>query len=99
MTARFRARTTRLGGCAPALTAAIAVVLCATPGLAAAADRDVRLTADPSADACTAFEPLDCSYFMARNGLQPPPDPTVPGAVAPTFINLAACPATPPSTR
>ncbi len=92
MTARFRARTTRLGGCAPALTAAIAVVLCATPGLAAAADRDVRLTADPSADACTAFEPLDCSYLMARNGLQAPPDPTVPGAVAPTFINLASLP-------
>ncbi|HEY1276375.1 MAG TPA: hypothetical protein VGF25_15805 [Thermoleophilaceae bacterium] len=62
------------------------------PGAAFAADRAVRLTADPSAAACTAFEPLDCSYFMARNGLQPAPDPAAPDAVEPTFINLADLP-------
>ena len=92
MTARDRARTTRRGRPALALTAAITVVLAAAPGAAVAADRAVRLTADPSAEACTAFEPLDCSYFMARNGLQPAPDPEAPDVVEPTFINLAALP-------
>lgn len=92
MQARDRARTTRRGRFALALTAAIAVVLSAAPGAAVAADRAVRLTAEPSAAACTAFEPLDCSYFMARNGLQPAPDPEAPGAVEPTFINLANLP-------
>jgi hypothetical protein len=92
MKARDRARTTRRGRPALALAAAIAVVLGAAPAAAVAADRAVRLTADPSAADCTAFEPLDCSYFMARNGLRPAPDPQVPGAVEPTFINLAALP-------
>jgi hypothetical protein len=87
MKARDRARTTAL-----ALTAAIAVVVSAAPGVAAAADRAVRLTADPSAEACTAFDPLDCSYLMARNGLQPAPDPEAPDAVEPTFFNLATLP-------
>jgi len=90
--ARDRARTTRRGRPALALTAAIAVVLSAAPGVAAAADRAVRLTADPSAEACTAFDPLDCSYLMARNGLQPAPDPEAPDAVEPTFFNLATLP-------
>jgi hypothetical protein len=85
-------RATRWGRRAPALTAAIAAVLFATPGTAAAADRAVRLTADPSAAACTAFGPLDCSYLMMRNGLQPAPDPAAPGAVEPTFINVADLP-------
>jgi hypothetical protein len=92
MKARDRARTTRRVRPALVLTAAIAAVLSAAPGAAVAADRAVRLTADPSAPACTAFEPLDCSYFMARNGLQPAPDPEAPDAVEPTFINLAALP-------
>jgi hypothetical protein len=92
MQARLRARTTRRGRFALGLTAAIAVVLSAAPGAAVAADRAVRLTADPSAAACTAFQPLDCSYFMARNGLRPAPDPAAPGAVEPTFINLANLP-------
>jgi hypothetical protein len=92
MNARDRARTTRRGRSARALTAAIAAVLSAAPGAAVAADRAVRLTANPSAEACTAFEPLDCSYFMARNGLRPAPDPGAPDAVEPTFINLAALP-------
>jgi hypothetical protein len=92
MKARDRARTTRRGRPALALTAAIAVVLSAAPGVAAAADRAVRLTADPSAEACTAFDPLDCSYLMARNGLQPAPDPEAPDAVEPTFFNLATLP-------
>jgi hypothetical protein len=91
MNARDRARTTRLGRPALALTAAIAVVLSAAPAGAVAADRAVRLTAQPSTAACTAFEPLDCSYFMARNGLRPAPVPG-PGAVEPTFINLALLP-------
>lgn len=92
MKARDRARTTRRGRSALALTAAIAVVLSAAPGAAVAADRAVRLTADPSRAACTAFEPLDCSYLMARNGLQPAPNPEAPDAVEPTFINLANLP-------
>ena len=92
MKARDRARTTRRGRLALALTAAIAVVLFAAPGVAAAADRAVRLTADPSAEACTAFDPLDCSYLMARNGLQAAPDPEAPDAVEPTFFNLATLP-------
>jgi hypothetical protein len=92
MNARDRARTTRRGRLALALTAAIAVVLTAAPGAAVAQDRAVRLTADPSAAACTAFDPLDCSYLMARNGLRPAPVPGAPGAVEPTFINLAALP-------
>jgi hypothetical protein len=92
MKLRDRARPTRPGRPALALTASIAVVLCAAPAVAVAADRAVRLTADPSAAACTAFDPLDCSYFSARNGLQPAPDPEAPDAVEPTFINLAALP-------
>ena len=92
MRARDRAGTTRWGRRAPALAAACAVVMYAAPGVAAGADRAVRLTADPSAAACSAFAPLDCSYLMARNGLQPAPDPAAPGAVEPTFINLADLP-------
>ena len=92
MKARDRARTTRRGRPALALAAAIAVVLSAAPGVAAAADRAVRLTADPSEEACTAFDPLDCSYFAARNGLKPAPDPAAADPAEPTFINLASLP-------
>jgi hypothetical protein len=92
MNARDRARPPRWGRRAPTLTAAIAVLACAAPGVAAAADRAVTLTADPSAAACTAFEPLDCSYFAARNGLLPAPDPEAADPVEPTFINLASLP-------
>jgi hypothetical protein len=92
MKARDRASATRWGRRACALTAAMAAALSVAPGAAAAADRAVRLTADPSAEACTAFEPLDCSYLMARNGLQPAPDPEAPDAVVPTFINFATLP-------
>jgi hypothetical protein len=92
MKARDRARTTRWVRPALALPVAIAAVLSVAPGAAVAADRAVRLTADPSAEACTAFEPLDCSYLTARNGLQPAPDPAAPDAVEPTFINLADLP-------
>ena len=89
---RYRARATRWGRRAPALTAATAILAFAAPGVAAAADRAVRFTADPSEEACSAFDPLDCSYFTARNGLIVAPDPAAPGAVAPTFINLADLP-------
>lgn len=76
-----------VGFALPSLLAIAALLLLAAP--AAAADRTVRLTLDPSASACTAFDQLDCSYLEARNGNKPAPDPNDPNAVAPTFLNLA----------
>lgn len=72
--------------------AATAVLALAWPAGADAAERTVRLTLEPSDAACTAFEPLDCSYIMTRNGNRPAPDPTDPTAVEPTFLNLANLP-------
>ncbi len=80
------ARTAGRRGEGFALAIAAFLLLAAPAG---AADRTVRLTLDPSASACTAFDQLDCSYLEARNGNKPAPDPNDPNAVAPTFLNLA----------
>jgi hypothetical protein len=80
-------------------TAAVMIAALAVPlmsGTASAqADREVRLVLDPSDADCTVFNPLDCSYFMARNGNAPAPDPEDPEAAEPTFINMALLPEAP----
>ncbi len=59
-------------------------------GTAQAADRNVRLTLQPSASACTAWDQMDCSYLEVRNGNAPAPDPST--DPEPTFLNMANMP-------
>lgn len=69
---------------------ATAALLVGMAGLATAADRTVRLTLQPSADACDAWDQMTCSYLEVRNGNAPAPDPAT--DPEPTFLNMANLP-------
>ncbi|OJU95500.1 MAG: hypothetical protein BGO23_06610 [Solirubrobacterales bacterium 67-14] len=66
------------------------MLLTAMAGTSNAADRVVRLTLQPSASECTAWDQMDCSYLELRNGNAAAPDPEV--GPAPTFLNMAILP-------
>lgn len=69
---------------------ATAALVFAMAGTARADDQLVRLTLQPSADACTAWDQMTCSYLEVRNGNAPAPDPET--GPEPTFLNMANMP-------
>lgn len=68
------------------------LVVLGLAGTAQAADRNVRLTLQPSDSACTPWDQMDCSYLEVRDGNSPAPDPDDPTATPPTFLNMADLP-------
>ncbi len=80
----------RLTQLAAVAALAVTVLLVAMAGTSNAAERVVRLTLQPSADACTAWDQMSCSYLEVRNGNAPAPDPAT--DPQPTFLNMAAMP-------
>lgn len=72
---------------------AFGLLLAGMAGSSTAADRTVRLTLEPSAAECDAYDQLDCSYLEARDGNAPAPDPAT--GPDPTFLNMALLPSAP----
>lgn len=69
---------------------AMAALFVGMTGTSLAADQSVRLTLQPSADTCTAWDQMDCSYLEVRNGNAAAPDPIT--DPEPTFLNMANLP-------
>jgi hypothetical protein len=70
--------------------ASMVLLLAGMAGSAKAANHVVRLTLQPSADECTAWDQMSCSYLEIRNGNAAAPDPEA--GPAPTFLNMAILP-------
>lgn len=73
----------------------MAAMLVGMAGTSNADEKIVRMTLQPSADECTAWDQMNCSYLEVRNGNGPAPDPAV--DAAPTFLNMALMPDMPGS--
>ena len=63
----------------------LAALLAGMAGTSSAADQTGRLTLQPSADACTAWDQMTCSYLEVRNGNAPAPG--APTGCAPALMS------------